>query len=415
MPFYAAASQPTLWDLPPGATLSVQVPVSAQESRYLSMQRFEVYAADARIFLHQAGEQRELPRSSQRFYLGQSGSARVMLWLDARDADAQGHVFLPDVSFDLKQQVGTWAVSRAEAKNPAGETPKFQCQSESGQQSPALSKALPALPGSGYAKLPVSLSFELIDEERATRTATVAIDVDSEAMQKKFSNNTTTATNFLAQLFVGMNASYDAPLNVQLVQGNTQLRVGSDPYGTTDDTGVQLNSFGAHWRDNFAGVPRAFAMLISGTQANGCSAAGLAWLNAYCQNGTNGAQVFGSYSVNQLFHTACANVAISNDLRITSHELGHNFGMPHTHCNNGGPLDTCFSGEGSGCYSGATSCPAGGGTLMSYCHLLGGCSASLQFHPTQITQLGSLIAANTPSCIQNAGGGNDQLFRNGFE
>ncbi len=59
------------------------------------------------------------------------------------------------------------------------------------------------------------------------------------------------------------------------------------------------------------------------------------------------------------------------------HELGHNFGSPHTHnCNwPGGPIDVCTDPEG-GCYDKALeSLGYKTGTIMSYC------SATLTFHP----------------------------------
>src|SRR6185503_11658566 len=58
------------------------------------------------------------------------------------------------------------------------------------------------------------------------------------------------------------------------------------------------------------------------------------------------------------------------DVLVFTHEVGHNMGTQHTHCYNP-PLDHCYSGE-QGCYVGPTSLPPGGGTIMSYCHILPG-------------------------------------------
>jgi hypothetical protein len=69
------------------------------------------------------------------------------------------------------------------------------------------------------------------------------------------------------------------------------------------------------------------------------------------------------------------------DIVAVSHEIGHNFSSPHTHCYNGiggssDPVDECYGAQ-SGCYDGPTSlpCPSGNsgcGTIMSYCHFQSG-------------------------------------------
>ena len=64
-------------------------------------------------------------------------------------------------------------------------------------------------------------------------------------------------------------------------------------------------------------------------------------------------------------------------------------------------MDQCSNSGGSSCYSGATSCPAAGrGTTMSYCHVLGGCDSTSDFHPIVQTLLEDRLAANSLSCIE---------------
>ena len=79
------------------------------------------------------------------------------------------------------------------------------------------------------------------------------------------------------------------------------------------------------------------------------------------------------------------------DQIVFTHETGHIFSSPHTHCyagigDNTNPIDACYNGEGetnSSCWAGEQSLPGldsltGGapsseqGTIMSYCHLLDG-------------------------------------------
>jgi hypothetical protein len=97
---------------------------------------------------------------------------------------------------------------------------------------------------------------------------------------------------------------------------------------------------------------------------------------------------------------------------VVAHEIGHNFGSPHTHCYNP-PLDNCYNAE-SGCYTGTKSCPAAAtingvasvtGTIMSYCHLGGiGCTTSNVFHPGSVALLQPKIQNKVNTCIFPAGG-----------
>lgn len=86
---------------------------------------------------------------------------------------------------------------------------------------------------------------------------------------------------------------------------------------------------------------------------------------------------------------------------LAVHELGHLFGLGHAHCTSP-PIDQCWSGGGNGCYVGPTSCPAEGGTVMSYCYT-GACAPQLNsqtFGAAHIAQL------QTHSCV---------LFKDSFE
>lgn len=76
------------------------------------------------------------------------------------------------------------------------------------------------------------------------------------------------------------------------------------------------------------------------------------------------------FSYSEPMFTYAAYPAYSWSANVIVHELGHNLGSPHTHSCSwpGGPIDNCMTQEGS-CNPGPR--PAyGGGTIMSYCHLL---------------------------------------------
>jgi hypothetical protein len=118
------------------------------------------------------------------------------------------------------------------------------------------------------------------------------------------------------------------------------------------------------------------------------------------------------------------------DSMAVAHEIGHNFSSPHSHCYNGiggnsNPIDACRKGE-SGCYNGTSqSLPgpnsltgAGHGTIMSYCHLLGGYSnIAMTFgsapgfvdgilparEASKMNSYVTSVASGNPSCMATTG------------
>jgi hypothetical protein len=245
-------------------------------------------------------------------------------------------------------------------------------------------------------------------------TATVAVDTDNELLSIKFGNNTTLAVNYLAGLFAAMNVMYERDLLIRLRQGYTVLRPSTtpDPWiqpptAVGPDVGrasqQQLNEFAAYWAANFGGVKRAAATLLSGKQPD-ANTSGYSFVGVLCSTQAVG----GAYNFNQVY-TSSARPA-GDDAREVGHEIGHNFGTRHTHCHLPTPADQCWSGEGTGCYSGVTSCPApatyGGipnvrGTVMSWCDRRpeNDCPVTNVFHPTTVAILQPRIDTAVGTCI----------------
>lgn len=399
------------------------VPMPNGELLDFKVQRQEIYSADARVVLVENGVKRELPRSTLHFFsgFGSDGAARIALSADADGQNAHGTVFYGKASADVRlDDLGIWQLAPKADSKTASNTPTFQCDNEPQQSfNTMLSGANPLALNLSQATENALISTLAAPPTAilATRSGTLAFDVDIEAIAKKFGGSTVNATNYLANLVNALNVYY-APFDLRFLVGTTFLRTGSDPYGTTTNVATQLDLLGAHWRDNHAAVPRAFVLLISAVQDGGCGGIGVAWVDAYCRTGTSGtSNVYGSYSANQLFYDGCGTV--ENDLLILGHELGHNFGARHTHCESngaGGNIDRCFTTEGgTGCATGMPSCPASGGTLMSYCQFVNGCSLSRNWHPTQVGLILPKVAAAIASgCFQRVTP--VELFlRNGFE
>ena len=428
--------------LTPDASLALEAfPSGPTGTASFRLKRVPIYAPDAHIYLIGAGGARhEIPRSTRVFLRGYAadGSARVAMVLEADGSFVEGNGEGAEGAFALEARADasgtqTFSAKPLESTLPAPNAFEFRCGNEPINVTPHPANDLAA-------QLQQATSSASISTPPGTaasyRTATIAIDTDSLFMSRLFSNNTTTATNWIASMFNTMNTMYETDLQVQLLIGTTILRTSaaSDPYGglvqNMPSSTADLNLFGNYWRLNEASVPRSFAILLSGAIASsggGCSAAGIAWIDEYCQKGfINGSNTVGSYSVTKV----CTNIGIDPngtfDARIVGHEIGHNFGADHTHCTDittgnsrvaTNTIDTCFNGEaGQGCYGGATSCPVGqtSGTIMSYCNNSGcGTQNQLHFHSTHINQvLLPDIAANTPSCLGAALP--DEIFKNGF-
>lgn len=400
-----------LLDLAPERALAVDGwPVAPGERHRVELVRFEVYAPDARIFEARGDRRVELPRSRLSFFHGRSvddPETRLMVSLDPDSRSLTALAATPEGLSELRPRDGEGAgylVASAEAFLPEGAEPSWGCAQETTELERLWLPSSTLRPGIGAA---IS----------SLHTATIAVDTDNEFMNLKFGNDTTAATNYLANLIARMNVMYERDLLIRLVQGFTLLRPSTtpDPYTAGTSTLDGLNEFANHWRGGCngacSGVSRALAMMLSGKASSNFSAAGVAWLDVLCNTSYG-------YSFSQVFKFAADTSA--NDGKLVGHELGHNFGSPHTHCYSPA-VDTCYASEG-GCYSGTTSCPAPAtyngvpnvtGTVMSYCHLTG-CGSSEVFHPTVVSTLQPKIQNRVGQCVFPIGPSN-AIFSDGLE
>lgn len=235
-------------------------------------------------------------------------------------------------------------------------------------------------------------------EAAALREATISIETDQE-MLAKYSGNVNAMTAYITTLLGQISLIYERDLQVHLRVNVIQAWATTDPYSSTSPLG-QLNEVGDWWHANRpkASYPRTVVHFLSGKPVSG----GIAWLDVLCINDfSQGGHWGGAYGVTQVNAAYPANPW---DLIAVSHELGHNFGSPHTHCYSP-PLDYCYNGE-PGCYSGSVLNPGPlGGTIMSYCHLLGGGygNLDLRFHERCITEQ-MLPEINSVSCLGSYSG-----------
>jgi len=389
-------------------------PVSPGARGLVELVRHDVYSAGARVVAIGRDGEVEVPRSRLVFLWGQAPddpAQRVLVWVDPDTGILGGMGMTPDGFFEITPadesgayRIAPTGVPRDAATN-AADAAGFSC---GGGLVPPGEDLLPGTTVAGGAQ-PAVL---------ALHTATVAVDTDNELLGLKFADNTTNATNYLAQLVAGMSMMYERDLFVRLLQGHTILRLTSaaDPWSVPscpawpatclnpgNASGAQLNEVSSYWSAHYGAVPRALTMMLSGKQTNSNFFSGTAWINGLCSGAVG-------YSFSQVIKVA----AVATDVKFVGHELGHNFGSRHTHCYPTAttPIDTCYNQE-AGCYSGSVVCPTAftitplngapvanvTGTVMSYCHLSPCQSSSPIFHPQTVAVIAPIVDSKVGVCV----------------
>jgi hypothetical protein len=401
-------------------------PVAPGVRRAVVVTRHDVYAADAKIVAIVGGKEIEMPRSKLVFLWGTAegdGATSTLITVDPAGGVVSGSSMTPDGAFDLLAPTvdrPAHLLARDGAlrrSDPAG--PSFECAFSDLPKDSAI--ALARATRSATA-LPQALS--------SMHSAVIAVDTDNELMGLKFADNTANATNYIAQLFAGITAIYERDLYVRLLQGYTVLRLSTtaDPYLQNPGGNAnlaKLTEVSDYWKANYSGVKRALLVMLSGKQPGNSTASGTAFIAGLCDvtRGVNFDQVFTSGQNAQAF-----------EFQFIGHEIGHNFGSQHTHCTDTGaaagtqPIDFCYPicsspgqancdtcnglpqwspNPGTSCPAPFTITPVNGapvagvsGTIMSYCHLLPGCSATSVFHPQTISlAVGANVNAAVNQCI----------------
>ena len=415
------------------------------EARALVLERFEVFADDAVITIHGDAGDRVLPAPANAYFRGTvdgSPGSRVFL---ARLEDGrfqglvskEGEIFLVGGDEAAAQAAGGPLAMRrvdpALLKSSRGEL--FNCGDAQ----------LPAGPGTRPVPDFTAFATAPLEKVAAAHSGRIAIESDFEFYQ--LFNNATNATNYVGSLVGYASTIYAAELGTSLVVQSLSLwQTSSDPWSQTTTT-CGLFEFGKYWNQNRTGVSRTLAHFLSGKSTGG----GVAWLNALCHGsffsggaascpglGAEGTPWGGDYgytgSLAGGFNINSPSVVW--DIYAFSHEVGHNFGSPHTHCyagigGNASPIDQCYGSE-SGCYSGATSTPGpagtGSGTIMSYCHLRSGGYGNITLtfgtgfgfgvqparEAAQMNGYINSVALVNPSCVAPVAASN-VLFTDGFE
>jgi len=355
------------------------VPLEAR-SVTLALQRFEVFTPDAKVMVNGQGEpQFVAPPDRAYFRGGVEGEPDSYAFLAVgTEGDVRGLVMSQGRTFVLGADTAAPAPEDRLITRPVDES------SEARQPRDWRCDADKLIPPGG-AEAQQSL-FESLAQESATAAAQysvkVSIETDYEFYSLFGSVNATAA--YIGDLMGAISTIYNRDVGTTLRINFISLwtgGAGSDPWTATSSSDA-LCQVGGYWAANRpqATYPRAITHFLSAKGLGG----GVAWLSvlcsgnfttSFCPTGMGGGYgVSGNLAGN--FNPATGSIVW--DIEVVSHEIGHNFSTPHSHCYNNIPtsglpsVDQCYGSEG-GCYSGPVSLPPGGhGSIMSYCHLLSG-------------------------------------------
>ena len=220
----------------------------------------------------------------------------------------------------------------------------------------------------------------------ACREFKIAVDTDTEFTMSAQGGNTVAAAQYALLLMGASSQIYARDVDVRIPITFLRLWTGEDPWTMTGMVD-QLYQYRDFWAANETHIVRDLGHHLAGRGLGG----GVAWLSVACSNQDYG---FGlSSGVGYGFPYPLIDHDYGNwEPMVVSHELGHNFGAPHTHDHNP-QADGCGTNDCSQAWS---------GTIMSYCHICDGgmSNVSLTFHPYSRASINAHVA-NTP-CV-NAG------------
>jgi metallopeptidase family M12-like protein len=237
--------------------------------------------------------------------------------------------------------------------------------------------------------------------------AKLAIETDWQLFQKW--GSLSGVQNYIMALLAASSDRYLTQVEVIQTYPYVQFYTTSNDPWTTQDNGGNSVDLLYEFRNAWAGnIPNGanLAAFLSGASLGG----GVAWLDVLC-NSQYGFSVSGNINGGVTFPVTQG----SNtwDFMVFNHEVGHNFGSPHTHdfCP---PLDECAPSGYFGQCQNAQNC-TNQGTILSYCHLCSGGMNNITtyFHPTVVAVMRAKAEA---SCLPPYGGGGPQtLFFDDFE
>ncbi|MCH7814641.1 MAG: hypothetical protein IID40_11545, partial [Planctomycetes bacterium] len=337
--------------------------LDAQRRVDLELHQVHILSADARLVVGTADGDVPMERPDMLLLSGTvSGRADSWVFLSLSPQGSNGYVELGDETFIISSGpngFGRATVIYNPATVPAGSINlhDLACGTDLLEQLNPIEPDGPNSPTQGGPR-----------GSTGCGVANIAVETDWEFTGSLFSGDTNLSAAYALSLMAAVSEIYNRDVGVQF--NISFLRVWSDsndPW-TTNDAIQQLYQFANYWNANMPTVSRHVAHFLSGRSL--ASAGGVAFLNGLCSPTVGYAL---SAHLNGFFPYPLLDNNWQNwDPFVVAHEMGHNFGTPHTHDLNP-PIDGCAWGDCS---------VTPNGTIMSYCHTCPGGLSNilLQFH-----------------------------------
>ena len=299
---------------------------------------------------------------SIRFYQGKvAGDPGSIVSLMATETGLEGLVNTKGEIYSLRN-LGTRTTARVHAVVSGGEIsnpPPIQCESV-GILFTDTAKVAPTQGRGSSARQSTS---------SGCRKVNIYFEADY-LLYQQLGSNPTTVTTEVASLFNQIATLY-ANEGVVIAMSGLKVWDTTDPYASSINSSQALAAFRDHWRGQNNSFNGDMAHLLSGKNIGGL--ASFVLRKSDPKDAYDIASVFAlpsyrnsAYAVSGV--DASQGGSIGWAVKLVSHEIGHNFGLPHTHSClwDGGPIDNCASQEDGSCPAG--NAPQDGtGTIMSYC------------------------------------------------
>ncbi len=345
----------------------------------LELTRIEIYSSDAQVVLGTASGDVPMARPDVQLFRGRVGGvdgSRVFLAMSPYGNN--GYIVTPESTYVVASKSINGLNSTViydPSTLPPGALPAqpFTC----GLETPPEALRAPAGgAGNGEAPSPRAATCRMVK---------IAVDTDYEYTANEFGGNTASSQAYIATLLGAVSEIYTSQVSAKFeVVYSRVWATNTDPYPSPSTVNTRLGELESHWGANMGSVNRNTVHMLTGF----CGpAGGIAYLGVLCGNG---------YSVSGCLNGSFPYPLVSNnsgnwDIVVVAHELGHNFGAPHTHSTSP-PIDGCGNGD---CSLAST------GTIMSYCHTCSGgmTNIALNMHTRILNEFIMPYLDSIPGCV----------------